>query len=145
VRIVAKALNKFVDPRGLLNSEKWRRPLVILSFDEPHVLIDGAKEGEWSMFSELRRILQRLDGIPFFSVFLSTAGNFRLLSPDIKNDPSNRVATEQLFPFHPITEVSFDCLACHASERNVTLLRVVDIDWIAHLGRPLYAPFPFFL
>ncbi|KAI0285279.1 hypothetical protein BGY98DRAFT_1092902 [Russula aff. rugulosa BPL654] len=54
--------------------------------------------------SELRRILQRLDGHLIFSLFLSTSGNFRMLSPDIKPDPSSRVVNEALLPFHPITE-----------------------------------------
>ena len=119
------------------------RPLVLLSFDEPHVLMDDEKIGEWSSFSELRRILQRLDckGASIFSLFLSTAGNFRFLSPDIKFDPSSRVVNEELLPFHPITEISFDCLARPVSSDSVTLFQVVQIDWIAHLGRPLYVSF----
>jgi hypothetical protein len=139
VRSAAKALHKLIDPLGLvMKSDKWRRPLIILSFDEPHVLTDGTKEGEWSPFSELRRILQRLDNNLIFSLFLSTAGNFRLLSPDINFDPSSRVKNETLRPFHPITEVSFDCLAFPAGEGTLTIDRVVEIGWIAHLGRPLY-------
>jgi hypothetical protein len=126
-----------------MESNEGRWPLILLSFDDPQVLTDGAKVGEWSLFTELRRILQRLDsrGISIFSLFLSTAGNFRFLSPDIKTDPSSRVWNNNLRPFHPITDISFDCLARPASEDSVTLFQVVQIDWIAHLGRPLYVSF----
>ncbi|KAF8495544.1 hypothetical protein F5888DRAFT_1711816 [Russula emetica] len=137
VRTAGKALYKFVDPRELLKNEK-RRPLILFSFDEPHVLTDGTKEGDWSLFSELCRILQRLDDCLFFSLFLSTAGNFWFLSPDVKLDPSSRIVNDQLRPFHPITEVSFDCLACPANEGSMTLNQVTQMDWIAHLGRPLF-------
>lgn len=126
-----------------MESKEGRWPLVILSFDDPQVLTDGVKVGEWSLFMELCCILQRLDshGISIFSLSLSTAGNFRFLSPDIKTDPSSRVWNNHLRPFHPITDISFDCLACPANEDSVTLFQVVQIDWIAHLGRPLYVSF----
>jgi hypothetical protein len=141
VRTAGEILCRFVDPKNALNVDKWRRPLVILSFDEPFILIDGAKEAEWSLYSELCRILQRLDTNPIFSLFLSTAWNFRLLSPDMKHDPSSRVTNERLRPFHPITEISYDCLAKPAKEDSFTLDQVTQMDWIAHLGRPLYVPF----
>jgi hypothetical protein len=145
VRSAAKDLCSFVDPRGILESfDDWRWPSVLLSFDEPQVLTDGAKEGEWTLFSELRRILHSLesDENSIFTLFLSTAGNFRLLSPKIKSDPSSRVVNEVLRPFHPITEISFDCLARPAGENRVSLHEVVQFDWIAHLGRPLYVTVP---
>jgi hypothetical protein len=116
-----------------------------MSFDEPHVLMDGEREGEWSSFSELRRILQRLDNHFVFSLFLSTAGNFQFLSPDIKSDPSSRVLNNRLLPFHPITEISFDCIAYPAIEYEISLYRVIQIDWIAHLGRPLCVFFVHFI
>jgi len=136
VRTAGKKLCKFLDPRSLMPYEEERWPLVLLSFDEPQVLTGGS----WSLFTELRRILQRLDceGISIFSLFLSTAGNFRLLSPDIKFDPSSRVVSEHLLPFYPITDISFDCLARPTSEGSVSLSQVVQTKWIAHLGRPLY-------
>ena len=143
VRTVGKALCKFVDPRGILSYGDRRLPLVLLSFDEPNILMDSLKGGEWTLFSELRRILQCLewDNHSIFSVFLSTAGNFRILSPNVKSGPSRRVVTEYLRPFRPITNISFDCLARPAVEYSVTLNEVVQMSWIAHLGRPLYAPF----
>lgn len=143
VRTAGKKLCRFLDPQGRMESETERLPLVLLSFDEPQVLTDGRKVGEWSLFSELRRILQRLDckGISIFSLFLSTAGNFRFLSPDIKFDPSSRVVNEHLRPFHPITDISFDCLAHPANEDSVSLFQVIQTDWIAHLGRPLYVSY----
>ena len=126
-----------------MENKTGRWPLVLLSFGEPQVLTYGAKVGEWTLFTELRRVLQRLDGpgISIFSLFLSTAANFRFLPPDIKFDPSSRVVNEYLRPLHPITEISFDCLARPANEDSVSLFQVVQIDWFAHLGRPLYVFF----
>ena len=88
------------------------------------------------LFSELCRILQRIDDdeTSIFTLFLSTAGNSRLLSPKIKSDPSSRVINEVLRPFYPITEISFDCLAHPAEESTVSLNEVVQMNWIAHLG-----------
>ena len=140
VRTVGKDLCKYIDPERMLITKAWRWPLVLLSFDETDVLTDNPEEGEWTLFSELRRILQRLDSDDqaIFSLFLSTAGNFWIHSPNIKSDPSRRVVTEYLRPLCPITEISFDCLARPAGEGMVTLNQVVQISWIAHLGRPLY-------
>lgn len=139
VRQAGWTLCNFVYPEGLSDRQNWPGHLIVLSFDEPNVLTDGAKERGWSLFSELRRILQRLDNnkIPIFSLFLSTSGNFSVLSPDIKSDPSRRVVTEKLRPLHPITDISFDCLARPARNDSVSLNQVVQMDWIAHLGRPL--------
>lgn len=139
VREAGQALCKFVYEDYLSNHQG---PLTILSFDEPNVLTDasdGTKESKWSLFSELRRILQRLDSnnLPIFTLFLSTSGNFRVLSPEIKSDPSRRVVTEELRPLRPITDISFDCLASPAVKDSVSLKQAVTIDWIAHLGRPL--------
>ena len=121
-----------------------RRPLVILAFDESHILADIPKQCHWTVFPELRRTLRGLVNQPIFTLFMSTAGKFHLLSPEIRSDPSSRVTNSTLLPLHPISEISFDDLAISAEKGGVLLDRVVQTDWIAHLGRPLYANFTYF-
>jgi hypothetical protein len=136
---VGRRLCQFIDPLDALGSEEGsRRPLVILAFDESHILTDLPRDQGWSLFSELRRILQGIRSFAIFSLFLSTAGRFHLLSPERQLDPSSRVANG-ILPLDPITEISFDELAFRAVANSVMLDRVVQMDWISHLGRPLYA------
>ena len=59
-----------------------RRPLVILAFDEAHGLTEFLDDRGWTIYSELRRCLCQLLSLPMFTLFLSTAGKFRLFSPD---------------------------------------------------------------
>jgi hypothetical protein len=133
------ALCEFVDPRGTLIYNKGpRRPLVIFSFDESHVLTETPRGGIWTLFSELRRTLGRLVKLPLFSLFLSTAGHFRQFSPETKSDPSSRITNKDLHALDPITEISFDCLLPPVMEDSVTLNQVVQMEWMSHLGRPLY-------
>jgi hypothetical protein len=144
VRDAGKALCKYIDPQGLLDSNKGpRRPLVILSFDEAHLLTGlpqrpPSQHLDWTLFSELRQVLRELVDIPIFSLFLSTAGSANLFSPAIQSDPSSLVTNLQKLTLHPISEISFDDLAYPALESSVTLDRVVELDWISHIGRPLY-------
>jgi hypothetical protein len=132
-------LCRFVDPHHLLDSNNGPRwPLVVFAFDEAHTLTDNPPGAKWNLFLELRRTLRDIHNLPIFSLFLSTAGRFNLFSPEISSDPSNRIKDATLRPLDPITEVSFDDVAYRAFEDTVTLDRVVQLDWIAHLGRPLY-------
>ena len=39
---------------------------------------------------------------------------------------------------NPISEISFDDIACSALKDTVTIDKLVGIQWISHLGRPLY-------
>ena len=111
-------LCRFVDPRGLLDSAKGpRQPLVIFAFDNAHVLTDTPITDSWNLFSELHHILRRIYKLPIFSLFTSKGGKSNLSSA--------------------ISEISFDDLAYSALENTVTLDRVVQIDWMSHLGRPL--------
>ena len=131
-------LCNFVDPQSVLDAEKGPRwPLVILSFDESHILTDNPKDRRWTLFSELRRTLREIINWPIFSLFLSTAGSFHLFSPEIKSDPSSRVTNAVLLPLDPISEISFDDLAFPAPEDTVSLDQVVQTKWMSHLGRPL--------
>lgn len=76
---------------------------------------------------------------PIFSVFLFTASKFHVFNPETLADPSRRVQEGTLNTLPPITEMSFDELAYTTKEGLTTLDEVVQDDWMAHLGRPLYA------
>ncbi len=147
VEDAGKLLTEFVDPRNLLNRDKGRprRPLVIFAFDEAHVLTDNPRITntitKWNLFSELRRILRQTSNQAIFSLFLSTAGRFHLFSPEIRSDPSRRIQNSSLSTLDPITEISFDDLAYDAPKDEIMLDRVVEMDWMCHLGRPLYVLF----
>jgi hypothetical protein len=144
VRESAEELCRLIDPQKTLDSPKGpRRPLVILAFDESHLLTDNPKNSTWNLFLELRRTLREMVKSPIFSLFLSTARRFYKFSPEIRSDPSTRIAKADLIPLDPISEISFDDLAFPAGENTVTLNRVVQMDWISHLGRPLYVYLPY--
>jgi hypothetical protein len=144
VNKAGELLCKFIDPTGVLDSDKGSRwPLAILAFDESHILTDNPKDRNWTLFSELRRTLREIVDWPIFSLFLSTAGSFHLFSPDIKSDHSSRVTNAVLLPLNPISEISFDDLAYPAQNDTVSLDRVVQMDWMSHLGRPLYVHFAY--
>jgi len=134
-----KNLCSFIDEHNLLKSDNGpRRPLVVLAFDEAHILTDEpSAQDDWNLFSELRRILRQINDLAIFSVFLSTAAHFDKFSPDIRSDPSARARDPEHRPLSPITEISFDDIAYPALKDTVTMNRVVEIDWISHLGRPL--------
>jgi hypothetical protein len=132
-------LSRFIDPKQLLDSPDGpRHPLVILSFDESHTLTDTPKYSTWTVFSELRRVLSKINYLPIFSLFLSTAGKVLSYSPVKQSNPSRRAMPLDLPPLQPISEISFDALAYPAMEDDIMLSRVVQTDWISHLGRPLY-------
>ncbi|KAF8492187.1 hypothetical protein F5888DRAFT_1619276, partial [Russula emetica] len=140
-----KLLARFVDPRNLLDRdvERPRRPLVIFAFDEAHIFTDHPpivnRVTKWNLFSELRRILRQTSDQAIFSLFLSTAGRFNLFSPEISSDPSMRIQDSILSTLDPITEISYDDLAYDAPEYKIMLDQVVEVDWMCHLGRPLFA------
>ena len=133
-------LCRFIDEDKLLDSKKGpRRPLVILAFDEAGTLTDNPpNEEDWNLFSELCRVLRQINHLQIFSLFLSTAGRFRQFSPDIHHEKSARARDPEYRPLDPILEISFDDIEYPASMDTVTIERVVGIDWISHLGRPLY-------
>jgi hypothetical protein len=109
-----------------LDSDKGtRRPLVVLAFDEADTLTDNPREQNWNLFTELHRILRQIHHYQIFSLFISTAGRFNKFSPDVH-------------PLCPISEISFDDLALPALKDTVMMQKVVEIDWMVHLGRPLY-------
>ena len=133
-------LQKFIDKHNNICSIEIckRRPLVVLAFDEAHVLTEFPVDGGWTIYSELRHCLCHLVSLPMFTLFLSTAGEFRLFSPDRPNDLSGRVVLDHKRVLPPITETGFDQFALTAIENQTTLDRVVEDEWICSLGRPLY-------
>ncbi len=140
------SLCNFIDKHRLLDSAAGpQRPLVVLAFDEAHTLTDNPPEQKgWNLYSELRRILRQINHLPIFSLFLSTAGRFDKFSPVIHSDPSARVREPDNRPLDPISEISFDDIAYQALKGTVTMDDVVEIDWLSHLGRPLYVhSYPF--
>ena len=133
-------LCRFIDEHHLLDSDKGPRwPLVVLAFDEADTLTDNPPEQvHWNLFTELCRVLRRIKDLPIFSLFLSTAGRFDKFSPVIRDDPSARAREPDNRLLNPISEISFDDIAYPASKGTITIHTVVEIDWISHLGRPLY-------
>jgi hypothetical protein len=89
VQQAARELLEFLDPVGLLNSPAGpQQPLLILSFDEGHMLVDTLL-GRGTLFLELVHTLHLVADLPIYSLFLSTAAKFHLFpSPQILSDPS---------------------------------------------------------
>jgi hypothetical protein len=136
----SEMLCRFIDEHCVLESDKGpRRPLVVLAFDEADTLTDNPPEQKyWNLFSELRRVLRQINDLPIFSLFLSTAGRFNKFSPDVHSDRPSWVIEPSYCPLAQISEISFDDIAYPASKGTITIDKVVSIDWISHLGRPLY-------
>ncbi|KAI0259430.1 hypothetical protein BC834DRAFT_974310 [Gloeopeniophorella convolvens] len=115
-------VERFIDPARVWGDQAGketdlRRPFLILAFDESHRLTESDKQDGWSVFSELR-----------LPSILST----------LPSDPSSRISREEYSVLPPITETGFDVLAPVACEGVVTLSQVTGLDWICHLGRPLF-------
>jgi len=122
----AKLTSFICPPKGFCTENQLQRPIVILAFDEAHQLVDSVYGQNWSLLSELRRVLLLgLAGKPIFALFLSTAAD-QFKPNDIQDHP-------------PITETSFDALAFTAEEGVTTLDEVAKDKWMSHLGRPLFA------
>ncbi|KAI0257999.1 hypothetical protein BC834DRAFT_1046315 [Gloeopeniophorella convolvens] len=140
---VVTRLNDFIDPARVWGAPAGkktdiRRPFLILSFDESHRLTESDKQDSWSVFSELRRALRQAADVPIFSLFLATGGKFRRFSPTLPSDPSSRISRKKYSVLPPITETGFDVLMPVACEGVVTLTEVTSLNWICHLGRPLF-------
>jgi hypothetical protein len=139
LRDAGKTLCRLIDKDKVSNSKNGpRRPLVIFSFDEADILTDDLPDEQgWNLFSDLRRVLRKINRLQIFSLFLSTAGRFHKFSPDVHHEISTRDKHPNNRPLDPIVEVSFDDIAYSAPMDTVKIDRVVGIDWMSHLGRPL--------
>lgn len=141
VSMAGTQLKDFIDKDEVTCSEtkNMKRPLVILAFDEAHVLTEFVHNRNWSIYSELRRCLVHIVHLPIFTLFLSTAGKFRHFSPEKKWETSSRVVQGRKWVLPPITETGFDQFALPVEEGQTSLDVVVKDEWICLLGRPLYA------
>jgi hypothetical protein len=114
----------------------------MLAFDESQFLTDLPQDHDrtTTLFADMDNVLCWIGSLPIFSLFVSKAGRF------YEPPPKAELHSSVLFhmrpsPLFPITAVGFDHLAYNAMENTVTLERVVQTDWIAHLGRPAYIYF----
>lgn len=139
VEAAAEALLRLLNPKGWWPADK---PLVVLCFDESHLLptvIGGGAEGAWSRFSVLRRALSTIVELPIFTLFLSTMGNLEQLAPPPPKKASSRLMGRTLATFPPICLTRLDHFAPFLKklDKSWTLNRVASTYHIAHLGRPL--------
>lgn len=111
----------------------------MLAFDESQFLTDlpPGHDRTATLFADVDDVLSRIRDFPIFSLFVSRAGRFYEL-PLPKTVKRSFYTLPPNMPRDPITEVHLDVLAYGAMENTVTLERVVQTDWIAHLGRPAY-------
>ncbi|KIL68319.1 hypothetical protein M378DRAFT_158863 [Amanita muscaria Koide BX008] len=116
-------------------------PLVILAFDEAHVLLVEKHQsdiGYFSKFSELRRALRALKELPIFSVFLSTSGKIQNITPRAEDDGSGRVQKSKLVLLPPFIELGFDQMVGQISDGALTIETVSNIKFMVRFGRPLF-------
>lgn len=133
----ALGLIEFLSP-GLEDVDrKTLPPLVVLAFDEPHVLSAEKHQfdtGYLSKFSELRRALRALNALPIFSVFLSTTGGIQNVTPRASNDTSGRVQKSELVLLPPFTELGFDQMVGPISDGALTIEEVSTIGFMVCFG-----------
>lgn len=140
-----KKLCRFVSQDEDLMTRWSKRPLVMLAFDESQFLTDlprGHTSRYSSLFTNIDDVLST--PLPIFSLFISKAGRFHEPTPKAKLHSSVLLYMRPQ-PLCPFTAVGYDHLAFPALENTVTLERVVQTDWIAHLGRPVYIRFTSYL
>ena len=80
----------------------------------------------------------------YLLAFPLDGGGISPIFSEIRSDPSNRVRDSSSRTLDPITEISFDDIAYGAPPEAVKLDQVVQIDWMSHLGRPLYVYFGYY-
>ena len=113
---------------------------VTLAFDECYRLALPRAGKSWSALSELRHALRLIIRYPIFTIFLSTSGKLRLLSPDPSMDPSSRLSHRKLSLLPPLFQCPFDLVPEEhkfSTEPVWTLARVASTEHITCLGRPL--------
>ncbi|KIL66156.1 hypothetical protein M378DRAFT_10426 [Amanita muscaria Koide BX008] len=99
IRRTALDLIKCLNPELEAAHIKTLPPLVVLAFDEAHVLSVEKHQvdtGYFSEFSELRRALRALNELPIFSVFLSTSGKIQNITPRPELDGAGWVQKSNL-------------------------------------------------
>ncbi|KAM6501250.1 hypothetical protein JOM56_004264, partial [Amanita muscaria] len=139
IRRTAFDLLKCLNPELEASPIKTLPPLVVLAFDEAHVLSVEKYQldtGYFSKFSELRRALRALNELPIFSVFLSTAGKIQNITPPAGSDDSGRVQKAELVLLPPFTELGFDQMVEKISDSTLTIEDVTTDKFMARFGRP---------
>ncbi|KIL63636.1 hypothetical protein M378DRAFT_662372 [Amanita muscaria Koide BX008] len=143
LRRTALDLLKFLNPELEAAHIKTLPPLVVLAFDEVHVLSVEKHQfdtGYFSKFSELRRALRSLNELPIFSVFLSTSGKIQNITPRPELDGAGWVQKTNLVLLPPFTELGFDQMVGQISDDgdDLTIEKVSTIKSMVHFGRPLF-------
>ncbi|KIL63618.1 hypothetical protein M378DRAFT_24971 [Amanita muscaria Koide BX008] len=142
IRRTALDLLKCLDPILKDANLETLPPLVVLAFDEAHVLSVEKHQFDtayFSEFSELRRALRALNELPIFSVFLSTSGQIQNITPPAEGDASSRVQKSKLVLLAPFTELGFDQMVKEEiSDGALTIEDVTTIEFMARFGRPLF-------
>ena len=142
---VVKAAKRFEDTLRNYVNHDVNVPLpdgcfVTLAFDECHHLASPQAGRSWSALSELRHALRLIILYPVFTIFLSTSGKLRFLSPDLSMHPSSRLSHRQLSLLPPLYQCPFDLVSKEhkfSTEPIWNLVHVASTEHIAHLGRPL--------
>ena len=117
--------------------------LVVIALDEAHVLQEEPQDPQnsdkrnWSMIVEIRRAFRSVITFHVFLVTMSTRGRLKLLSPDLKDVRSNRVAKQELCLFQPITETGFNQLALRIDAKPLLLRYIASALFVSHMGRPM--------
>jgi hypothetical protein len=133
----ANALINTLDPSMAASELNKQPPMVILAFDEAHVLVWEPAGNTWSKFSEFRRALRSIRSYPIFSVFLSTTGRVHAFIPSSREDLSARLMLRSLSLLPPFTELGFDQMVGKIRENEVNIGEVVKNEFMCRFGRPL--------
>ena len=133
---------KILDPKLDQKQLKTLQPLVVLAFDEAHVLTTeqyNTEDGYFSKFSELRRAIRALVDFPIFSVFLSTAGKIQYFTPRPDRDNSGRLQKSDLMLLGPFTTLGFDQMMTESRLEDgiISIEEVSTVACMARFGRPL--------
>ncbi|RPD71010.1 hypothetical protein L226DRAFT_513675 [Lentinus tigrinus ALCF2SS1-7] len=115
------------------------KPLVVLCFDEAHMLTEHRDAMTTvTLFEVIRRALHIIRRLPFFTLFVSTVANVEHFPPTPPLHSSSRLR-RHLPPFEPIVWTPLDVLAQRMSrDSSFTLAQVASTYHMAHLGRPLF-------
>jgi hypothetical protein len=140
-----KWLGKLDDGRSDKSSGLAKHPRFVVMFDEAHSLSATLSGANWTIFSELRRVIRKIEEEVFF-FFLSTAGKMYQFTPPPGDDTSDRVADGQLGILTPFTRTGFTWFALRLDkdkEKNnegrlqTDLEAVTSLRWQAHDSRAL--------
>ncbi|KAH8993716.1 hypothetical protein EDB92DRAFT_2113656 [Lactarius akahatsu] len=127
--------------KDLRTQHHERRVNIFLAFDEAHTLTVYYDDQEESRFVVLRWELSSILGHgPLFSFFLSTSSKITQFGQSRGHDNPDRINSGYMTIPRRYIYVGFDQLVQNRKvRRGSTLEDVTSLDFIAHLGRPLWA------